>query len=325
MRFRINHRTTYRYAGEARESFMEARLTPVTDERQRLIARDFKTNPLGKVHGYTDYFGNAVESFAVAHRHGALVLESRSEVDTRPWSPPMAALDISVSEARQLFRGDRLALFEFLMPSPAIPMSAAVNRLANQFFKPSFPLGEALLRLNHWIYSEFRYASGSTRIDTTVAEVLAQKKGVCQDFAQVMIAVLRSADIPARYVTGYIETDSQKAAAEAKTLVGSAESHAWVEAHLPGGFWWSLDPTNDCVAGERHVKVAIGRDYLDGTPTRGVFKGTRTERLEVAVTMVRQIEPPPSAAATANLGSAAGSGGAGAGVGAPTVAIPGTP
>jgi transglutaminase-like putative cysteine protease len=172
-------------------------------------------------------------------------------------------------------------------------MSAQVNKLANQFFKPSFPIGEALLKLNHWIKTEFRYVTGSTRIDTPVTTVLAQKTGVCQDFAQVMIAILRSAELPARYVTGYIETETQRLTAEAgkpsrSALVGSAESHAWVEVCLPGGFWWPLDPTNDCVAGERHVKVSIGRDYLDATPTRGVFKGTRTKKLDVSVNMIRQ-------------------------------------
>jgi transglutaminase-like putative cysteine protease len=293
MLFHINHRTTYRYAGEASESFMEARLTPVTDERQRLASRAFTTTPAERVNRYVDYFGNTVESFAIAHRHGELVLDSRSVVETLSWEPPKAALDISVSEARQIYRGDKLGLFEFLMPSPAIPMSAPVHRLANQFFKPGHALGDVLLRLNHWIKTELAYRPGSTRIDTSVTEVLAQKAGVCQDFAQVMIAVLRSAEIPARYVTGYIETDSQRLAAESglparATLVGSAESHAWVEICLPGGCWWPLDPTNDCVAGERHVKVSVGRDYLDATPTRGVFKGTRTEKLVVSVTMLRQ-------------------------------------
>lgn len=297
MLFHINHRTTYRYAGEASESFMEARLTPVTDERQTLLAREFATTPAGKVNRYVDYFGNAVESLAIAHRHGELVMESRSVVETRPWEPPSAALDFSVSEARQIYRGEKLELFEFLMPSAAIPMSEPVHRLANQFFKPGHALGESLLRLNRWIKTEFAYRPGSTRIDTPVAQVLAQKAGVCQDFAQVMIAVLRSAELPARYVTGYIETERQRLASESErpardALVGAAESHAWVEVRLPGGFWWPLDPTNDCVAGERHVKVSIGRDYMDATPTRGVFKGTRTERLDVAVTMLRQTAAP---------------------------------
>jgi transglutaminase-like putative cysteine protease len=294
MRFRITHRTSYRYAGEASESFMEARLTPVNDERQRLLSRSFSTQPSGRVHRYTDYFGNAVESFAIPHRHASLVLESCSEVETFPWQVPASVLELSVSEARQIFRGDRLGLYEWLMPSPAIPLSAPVHRLANQFFKPGAPLGEALLRLNRWIKTEFRYAPGATRIDTPITEALARRVGVCQDFAQVMIAVLRSAELPARYVVGYIETDAQRDAASpsgqpSPALVGAAESHAWVEAGLPGGLWWPLDPTNDCLAGERHVKVTIGRDYLDGTPTRGVFKGTHTEKLAASVTMVRAV------------------------------------
>ncbi len=297
MLFQIHHRTTYRYAGEASESFMETRLTPVTDERQRLLSRRFDTTPGARVGHYVDYFGNAVESFAVAHRHGELVLDSRSEVETLPWSAPSGALAFSVSEARQIYRGDKLELFEYLMPSPAIPMSAPVHKLANQFFRPGGVLGESLLRLNRWIKTEFAYKPGSTRIDTPVTQVVSQKAGVCQDFAQVMIAILRSAELPARYVTGYIETESQRLAAEknrpdSSALVGSAESHAWVEVRLPGGVWWPLDPTNDCVAGERHVKVSIGRDYLDATPTRGVFKGTHTERLSVSVSMLRTPSPP---------------------------------
>lgn len=290
MRFRIIHRTLYRYAGAASESFMEARLTPAGDERQRLLSRKLVTTPAANVHTYTDYYGNVVETFSIVKRHQELLLESLSEVETTPHAPPQSALEISVSEARQLYRSERLKLFEFLMPSEAIPMSPAVHTLANQFFKPGIPLGESLLRLNTWIKTNFRYLPGSTQIDTPVTTALKQRAGVCQDFAQVMLAVLRSAEIPARYVTGYIETETQRKASEANrapALIGASESHAWIEAFLPGGFWWPLDPTNDCVAGERHVKVAVGRDYHDSTPTRGVFKGTHTEKLSVAVVMQR--------------------------------------
>lgn len=290
MRFRIEHRTTYRYAGTASESFMEARLTPVNDDRQRLISRKLTTSPTCNVHTYADYFGNTVETFSIVHRHGELVLISDSEVETLPLAPPEAALEISVSEARQIYRSERLPLYEFLMPSPAIELSVEVNQLANQFFKPGAPLGPSLLALNTWVHDTFRYAPGVTRIDTPIATVLEGRAGVCQDFAQVMIAILRSAEIPARYVTGYIETENQRHASAANTapaLIGASESHAWVEVHLPGGFWWPLDPTNDCVAGERHVKIAVGRDYTDNTPTRGVFKGTYTEWLSVGVVMRR--------------------------------------
>jgi transglutaminase-like putative cysteine protease len=290
MRFRIEHRTSYRYAGTASESFMEARLTPVNDEQQRLISRRLTTRPGCNIHTYSDYFGNTVETFSIVHRHSSLVLVSESEVETLPFGPPNAALDISVSEARQIYRGERLQLYEFMMPSPAIELTPEVNQLANQFFKPSAPLGPSLLKLNAWIKDTFKYASGVTRIDTPVSAVLKNRSGVCQDFAQLMIAVLRSAEIPARYVTGYIETDGQRQASESRVdaaLIGASESHAWVEVRLPGGFWWPLDPTNNCIAAERHVRVSSGRDYQDGTPTRGVFKGTYTDCLKVGVVMQR--------------------------------------
>lgn len=290
MRFRITHRTHYRYAGSASESFMEARLTPTTDVAQSLLSRQLTTTPAANIHSYSDYFGNTVETFSIVKRHRELVLESVCDVETTPIAPPSSALEISVSEARQLYRGEKLKLFEFLMPSDAIAIGPEVNALANQLFKPGDPLGPSLLRLNNWIKTHFRYLAGSTQIDTPVSVALRQRSGVCQDFAQVMIAVLRSAEIPARYVTGYIETETQRKASEAKrapALIGASESHAWVEVFLPGGFWWPLDPTNDCVAGERHVKVAVGRDYHDSTPTRGVFKGTHTEKLSVAVVMQR--------------------------------------
>ncbi len=290
MRFNIRHRTLYTYAGTALESFMEARLTPVNDHHQRLISRTLTSDPDGNVHSYTDYFGNTVEALSIVRRHRRLLLESVSEVETFSLPPPEAALEISISEARQLYRSEKLKLFEYLMPSPAIPMSEPVHRLAKKMFTPAQPLGESLLKLNHWIKTHLAYRTGSTKIDTPVTAVLQQKAGVCQDFAQVMLAILRSAEIPARYVAGYIETESQRQASEAARtpkLIGASESHAWVEVCLPGGFWWPLDPTNDCVAGERHVKVASGRDYLDSTPTRGVFKGTHTEKLAVAVIMQR--------------------------------------
>jgi transglutaminase-like putative cysteine protease len=290
MRFRITHRTHYHYAGSASESFMEARLTPSSDDGQQLLKRELKTVPPANLHAYIDYFGNTVESFSIVQRHRELLLESVCEVETHPVQPPSAALEISVSEARQIYRSEKLKLFEFLMPSEAIALGREVNALANKFFKPGDPLGTSLLKLNNWIKTNFRYLPGSTKIDTPVEVALKQRSGVCQDFAQVMIAILRSAEIPARYVTGYIETESQRKASEAKrapALIGASESHAWVEAFLPGGFWWPLDPTNDCIAGERHVKVSVGRDYHDGTPTRGVFKGTHTEKLSVAVVMQR--------------------------------------
>jgi len=232
MRFRIDHRTVYRYAGTASESFMEARLTPTSNRRQKLLSRKFSTTPACNVHSYTDYFGNAVETFSIVQRHRELIVRCESEVETLPADPPAGALEITISEARQVYNENKLELFEFLRPSPAIELDSETHRLATQFFSPGASFGPALLKLNSWIKGSFRYAPGSTKIDTPVSAVLKNRAGVCQDFAQVMIAVLRSASIPARYVTGYIETETQRKASEAQRpvkLIGASESHAWVE------------------------------------------------------------------------------------------------
>jgi transglutaminase-like putative cysteine protease len=292
MRFHIHHRTCYRYAGSAMESFMESRLQPAMTPHQKLLDHRIEIEPECNLHSYEDYFGNQVQTFSIIRRHEQLVLDSYAEVETRGREDRPAAWEVSISESRQIYRSDRLRNYEFLHASPAIRLDTQVNKLANRFFRTSSEIGPAVRELNAWIHGAFTYQTGATHIGTTVAEVLKTRTGVCQDFAQVMIAILRSAEIPARYVVGYIETDSQRQAAKrgkrSVNLVGAAESHAWVEIKLPGGEWWPFDPTNNCEAGERHVKVAVGRDYRDCTPTRGVFKGTHTERLSVSVKMIRQ-------------------------------------
>lgn len=290
MRFKIHHRTHYSYAGEASESFMEARLEPVSTEHQTVLSYRLEVDPSTNLYSYRDYFGNAVKSFSLVSRHSALTLDSYAEVETHKVDPPPAALAVTASEGRQIYRSEKLRFFEYLSPSDAIPLTAEINQLANRFFRARYEIGAAALELNHWINTHFTYQSGSTQIDTSIEQVLKQRTGVCQDFAQVMIAILRSAEIPARYVVGYIETEAQRKASTGKRpkkLVGAAESHAWVELCLPGGEWWPLDPTNDCVAGLRHVQITTGRDYLDCTPTRGVFKGTRTKTLQATVSMER--------------------------------------
>ena len=289
MRFRINHTTRYTYAPNASESFMELRLYPQTNDKQRLIRRTLSVEPGASVHHYADFYGNIVENFSIIHRHPSLLLISESEVETLPTEPNPEILAITVSEARQIFRSRSIGMFDFLGPSRAIALDRKVNRLANRFFRPSDPLGESILRLLEWMNRSFAYRPGSTSIDTPVGDVLEAGEGVCQDFAHVMIAILRSSDIPARYVCGYIETDRERRASERphRPLRGASESHAWVEIGLPGGYWFPVDPTNNCVAGERHVTVAAGRDFFDTSPTRGVFKGTTSHQLEVKVVMTR--------------------------------------
>lgn len=293
MRFRISHVTRYNYETPASESFMEARLALTSSPAQTVIKRSLVIAPECPIAEYNDYFGNRVEQFSIIHRHENLVLRAEAEVETHPvpWSPE--ALDLTVSEARQIARSRPIALYDFLHASPAVQLERGIYRIGQRFFRPRADFGDAIHGLMHWVHTHFKYTPGATDVGTTVAEALALRKGVCQDYAHVMIAVLRSAEIPARYVCGYIETDRQRRAAQAgapRRLIGAAESHAWIEVALPNGGWYPLDPTNDIPAGERHISLAVGRDFHDTSPTRGVFKGAGRTTLKATVHM-RRLKP----------------------------------
>lgn len=289
MRFAITHLTRYTYATPASESFMDVRLVPPTTRAQTVLRHTLAVTPDCRVTTHTDYFGNIVGQFSVIHRHDKLVVRAESQVETHPVAVPPAALDLTISEARQIYRSQPLRLYDALHASPAVELTRQVYDLARRFFRPGDNLGDDLPRLMHWVHERFTYAPGTTHLGTTVAQALAQRRGVCQDYAHVMIAILRAAAIPARYVCGYIETEKQRRAARrgGRKSAGSAESHAWVEVALPNGDWYPLDPTNDIPAGERHVLVAVGRDFHDTSPTRGVFKGAGRTSLAASVVMRR--------------------------------------
>lgn len=285
MRFQVSHTTEYKYAVPASESFAELRVWPQNNESQRIISRRLEVSPEVRVDDYVDYFGNKVEFFSIPYRHNALTVTSEADIETFPVQPPKAALEVSVAEARQIFNSRRYQLFEFMEPSHHVPLNQH-RRIRKQFFRQADGFGDALLALNAWIYNNFEYKPGVTRISTPIADVVAQRRGVCQDFAHLMLAILRSNGIPARYVSGYIEAYDPETT-DAK-LVGAAASHAWVEVYLPGGIWWGLDPTNHQPAGERHIEVAFGRDYSDVAPMRGTYKGAMDQKLNVIVSLERK-------------------------------------
>jgi transglutaminase-like putative cysteine protease len=155
--------------------------------------------------------------------------------------------------------------------------------------------------LNHAVYKYFTYESGSTENSTPIEVVWKQRRGVCQDFAHVMLSILRTAGIPARYVCGYIETDppTPRPGEPRRRLIGAVATHAWVEVLLPGLAWVGLDPTNDKYCDDRHVAMSYGRDYSDATPIRGTFKGTGRQKLKVRIVMRRRNRPAPPLAMTA--------------------------
>ncbi len=285
MRYKIHHKTEYSYQAPVFESVGEMRVCPLSNETQQLQDRKLKVFPSAMVRAFHDFFGNCVECFSVPFRHDRLVVESECIVATSIQMPMPEQLGISLGEARQILKGHRMDPYLFSRPSRLVPMllRKSINDLPE--IRSQNELGEIIPRLNEWIYRSFQYRPGSTQIETPLEEVLRQRKGVCQDFAHVFLSISRSIGLPARYVSGYIE--GREPGEQDDSFVGAMASHAWVEVMLPGGFWWGWDPTNNCVAGERHIKVAVGRDYSDVSPLRGTYRGSASQKLEVEVYLER--------------------------------------
>lgn len=292
MLFEIIHRTDYHYGQPASEAYIEARLTPPKLAGQSVERHDLRFDPTSAVSTYRDFFGNAVTVFSMTLRHKQLSLVNSSLIRTREVSPPADALAVRVAEARQLFTSRLSDVFIYLQPTPVVPIGLAAKDWARKCCPGETPLGEALEALNQIIYKKFRYDSEATDASTPLAKVWKQRSGVCQDFAHIMLSVLRTAGLPARYVCGYIESDPVRPTpGESKKLVGSLATHAWVEVLTPGMTWIALDPTNNQWCGPRHVTMSYGRDASDAAPVRGTFKGSGAQNMTVKVTMKRQPEP----------------------------------
>lgn len=284
MRFEITHVTDYRYEQPASEAYVEARLTPPDRPTQRTLAHVVEFSPDAQVTTYTDYFGNAVAFYSMIKRHARLTVTNRLSVETAAPVLPEDALDLTVGEARQIFSSVATDVFDHLRGTSAAPNGGEATKWGRRILRSDIPLREALAALNAAVHRDFKYTSGSTDVSTPLAAVWKTRKGVCQDFAHIMLSVLRTSGLPARYVCGYIETDPTEGA---RSLVGAVATHAWVEALVPGMAWVALDPTNNQWCGERHVAVSSGRDFADAAPLRGTFKGSGGQKMSVKVTMKR--------------------------------------
>lgn len=287
MRFRVIHETRYLYQAPASEAVSELRLFPPEDATQTVNSRSLVISPEAEPLFYTDFMGNGVEIISIPFRHKNLKVRMSADVTTHPVAEPNASADLTVAEGRRLNRDRRIALYHFLTATPLVPLGSDLRGLGYPRLRESQTLRHALLQLNHWIFTHFRYQSGTTQISTPLRDIIANRTGVCQDFAHLMLAILRSQGLPARYVSGYIEAFDPDQP-HSPELIGATASHAWVEVCLPDNSWWGLDPTNDQTAGERHVKIAVGRDYLDVAPLRGTYKGALNQKLKVMVSVTRK-------------------------------------
>lgn len=260
---------------------MEVRMQPRSDGQQRLHRFQITTTPRATVSSYHDILGNVVHHFDVPGRHMLLTVTSEAVVEVSE-PPPLIqaltsdswnALDALVSAGEHW---DMLQPGRYAHPSELLHMYAQEIGLS----RGVDPLS-TLRGLNSCIYQSFDYAPDSTHVHSPVDDALRARRGVCQDFAHIMIALGRMLGIPCRYVSGYLchrTEDHDRSEADA--------THAWIEALLPGIGWIGFDPTNNLLAGERHIRVAVGRDYADVPPSRGVYKGQTSSELDVSVRVV---------------------------------------
>jgi transglutaminase-like putative cysteine protease len=242
-----------------------------------------RINPPASPTERTDYFGNQLSFFTVQEPHERLVVEAQSEVTIDEQKPRPEQSITWEAVARSLpedHSSEALEAYQFVFESPRIRPSAQLAVYALESFTPGRQFVEALLDLNGRIYKDFRFDAKATSVRTPTEEVFRKGRGVCQDFAHLEIACLRSLNLPARYVSGYLRTYPLPGKAR---LVGADASHAWVSAYCPGMGWIDVDPTNNVVPSYNHVTLAWGRDYGDVSPLRGLILGGRDHTLKVAV------------------------------------------
>jgi transglutaminase-like putative cysteine protease len=264
MLLRVRHETVFDYSDEVSSSVMEVRLGPANHERQVLHSSSVEVTPRSRMFQYADYFGNTVHFFSVPIRHRRLAVVSHSVVQTLPLRP-LSAPAIASS-----------ALWEYLQFGGPVARHHELASIAD-LFSGEPDLLKRLSALNHYLHERFSYSPQSTSVESTLADMLEGGSGVCQDFAHLMIGVCREMGVPARYVSGYIFTN------RAPSVRGQDASHAWCECFILGAGWRGFDPTNDLLVDERYVEVARGRDYSDVPPTKGVYRGSATETMTVAV------------------------------------------
>ncbi len=267
---------------------MEVRLQPRSDGEQRCLSFTLAVDPAANVMQYRDFMGNVVHHFDIAEKHTVVKVTAQSAVEVQNAPAPRAADSGDWADLDALVEGNDY--WEMLLPSHFAQSSAPLEQLAQELGceRRGNPLG-LLTELNEAIYKLFAYVPNSTKVDSPIQEALDTRQGVCQDFAHIMIALVRRMNIPCRYVSGYMfHRDEDE---HDRSLEGA--SHAWIEALVPRLGWVAFDPTNNLVGGDRHIRVAIGRDYADVPPTRGVYKGEAQSELSVAVTVSPADTAPP--------------------------------
>jgi transglutaminase-like putative cysteine protease len=274
--FKIHHITKYQYDSPVRESINEIRILPLQCNEQEVLQHQLNITGHPPVHLFTDYWGNTAGSFSLMPPHNELVIESKVVVRTIA-SPELHLTSSNGFNALAEEVDSNLRLLE-LSKADSVQAEEAMQEIISVVYAPDKSIALVVKESSEYIFNEFQYIKGITNIETTVDEIMEHRSGVCQDFAHVLLQLLRTMKIPSRYVSGYICPNKNG-------MRGEGATHAWVEALIPGFGWAGIDPTNNVWVTDKHVKLAVGRNFNDCSPTKGTFKGLAEQKLSVFVSV----------------------------------------
>lgn len=269
------HRTTFHYGAPVRQSVNTLRLEPRTFPYQKTVSALVRVLPATRLQRFTDLFQNVTHHFELPEPHSKLEIESRIRVHNLPLAIPQEGFTATAEAYRDPAIHERV--WQYRHESPRISRSPEVWRHALDVTAGLVSLHDQARAIMEWIHREFRYEPGVTGVKAHLEESFAMRCGVCQDFTHIMLGMCRAIGIPARYASGYLYNGPKD------KLIGAQASHAWCEVYLPSAGWIGFDPTNDTLADERYVKIAVGRDYEDVAPVEGSYLGTGQCRLEIQV------------------------------------------
>jgi transglutaminase-like putative cysteine protease len=286
-RYHLVPTTEFAYDSPVSESYNEVRLRPMDDDRQSCVSFKLMTTPGSGGTAYRDSLGNWVHQFNVFPEHRRLRIDAESVVLAHE-TPPQPADDLTLTEFTSLRDSLHEEYFDFLSPSAYVPLLPQIEDFADLVEGASGDTVGGFARCaSDFIHERFRYVKGATHVHSSIQDSLSINAGVCQDFAHLLLGILRVRGIPARYVSGYLAPQTERAntlrTTSTEEVIGGQASHAWAEAYLPNAGWTGLDPTLGTPVTLRHVRIAYGRDYGDVAPVRGIYKGHSGQRLSVDV------------------------------------------
>jgi transglutaminase-like putative cysteine protease len=276
-RFIIHHVTKYSYQAAVRDSANQIMLFPIKDENQEVLNQQLVISGMPTLETYRDYYGNQTGSFMNVDPHKELLIDSKIEIITKSRLLPSDEIPVDAQWNYLQEICHTVPFIDFLKQESFTAVDEA-KKITDIELSKNISVFAAAKELNEYVYKNFKYIKGVTNVETKLDEIWTLKAGVCQDFAHILLMMLRLLNVPARYVSGYV-------CPRDKHLRGEGATHAWVEAYIPFYGWLGFDPTNNCVVSDLHVRLAVGRSFSDCSPVKGTYRGTSNHTLEVGVSV----------------------------------------